>query len=266
MGGDPGAPGESPGGEATANRKRSRPASRNPVVRALQPVDPQHRPVTTRIRQPAYQCKPANRYGKFTQCFHAVAAVVDPVIEREVLNALTPASIQAALSVINESLADQEAIRRSRRRHLRLTEDAVDEARRRYLAVDPKNDLVKADLEQKYQSAMKTYKELELQLRVDTPVHPPQLSPADVDELVRLAQEIPTLWHAPTTTNEDRKQLIQTVISRVVIHQKIDEAIDLEIEWVDGRRQPLRILRPSGVDQLVAELHAAGTTTVDAIF
>jgi hypothetical protein len=216
-------------------------------------------------RPPIYLCKPASKYGKFKHCFSAAAAFVDAVIEREVLAALTPVGVQAALRIINESLADQDSNHKSRDRQLQLAKDAVADAHRRYDAVDPTHDLVKADLEERLQSAIKTLKHLELRHRADTPTHPVSLGQADADELVRLAQDIPSLWHAPTTTDEDRKELVRTLISKIVLLEKAEEAIELEIEWIDGRRQIVRAYRPKGVDRLVRELHGAGINEPDAI-
>jgi hypothetical protein len=59
-------------------------------------------------------------------------------------------------------------------------------------------------------------------------------------------------------TNEERKQLLRTVVTEIIVQAATKEAVDLEIVWVGGLRQRLRALRPAGVDQVVAAARKTG--------
>ena len=45
------------------------------------------------------------------------------------------------------------------------------------------------------------------------------------------------LWSEALERIRKAKALVRTVISRIVFLEKTDAATDLEIEWIDGRRQ-----------------------------
>ena len=41
--------------------------------------------------------------------------------------------------------------------------------------------------------------------------------PPDADALRALATDVPALWHAPTTSNKDRKRLLRTLVCDVTL-------------------------------------------------
>jgi excisionase family DNA binding protein len=73
---------------------------------------------------------------------------------------------------------------------------------------------------------------------------------------VQLARELPTLWAAETTTDRDRKELLRTLISEVIVtadHDKRRAAV--EVQWQGGARTelsfPLKV--PGRLEGRVAE-------------
>lgn len=84
------------------------------------------------------------------------------------------------------------------------------------------------------------------------------LTTEDAAELVTLANHIEELWSAPTTTNEDRKRLLRTAISRVLVREATEDTLELEIVWVGGLTESCRVLRYGGIDELVRALWDAG--------
>ena len=66
--------------------------------------------------------------------------------------------------------------------------------------------------------------------------------------LARLAHDLPRLWAAPSTTDRDRKELLRTLISEVIITAHHDERYaDIEVQWEGGARTELRVpLRAPG--------------------
>ncbi len=52
------------------------------------------------------------------------------------------------------------------------------------------------------------------------------------------------------------------MISEIIVRASTKETIDLEIVWIGGMRQALRILRPSGVHALIKDAFQEGKTAV----
>ncbi len=71
------------------------------------------------------------------------------------------------------------------------------------------------------------------------------LSDAEREAIRQLAQNIPALWQAATTTDAQRKEIIRQVIARVFVNAVGDsEQVQITIEWVGGACTQDCIIRP----------------------
>jgi hypothetical protein len=90
-------------------------------------------------------------------------------------------------------------------------------------------------------------------------------------EQIRLAEEVPRLWHAPTTMPADRRQIVRLLIDRVVLSvAQWNDRVGVRVEWAGGAMRERMIERPvQGYKSLqswqrlsdrLAELHGRGET------
>jgi len=177
------------------------------------------------------------------------------------------------LAIVEETRAAERGLGQARRRQLESAEHAVEQARQAYERASSKHPRAQADLLNRYEAALEQRDRLKKSIVASAAA--PEITADEADELLHLCGGIDQLWEAATTTNEDRKRLLRTVISEVIVQQVSREVIDLDIVWKGGQRQPLHILRPPGVDafvrdqtlrgksapSIVEELNAAGTVT-----
>ena len=198
-------------------------------------------------RVPSYVCRPLDRWGKAQHSTSVRARLVDDTVVEEVLAALAPPTISEAVAVISHATAEEASIRRAHLRQLQHAEDDVARARRQWEMVDSGHRLVKADLESKYEEALAHLQKLRHDARYPDATEA-GVTDADVDELVRLSASVRELWNADTTTNEDRKRLLRTVLSEVIVKAISGDALDVELVWVAGLRSPLRVPRTSRSD------------------
>jgi DNA invertase Pin-like site-specific DNA recombinase len=84
----------------------------------------------------------------------------------------------------------------------------------------------------------------------------------ELEELCRLASEVPALWHNPSVTHQERKELLRCLIDHVVV-AATKERIDATIVWKTGRETPLSIWRDVGRYNLIRELHAQKLTVFE---
>jgi excisionase family DNA binding protein len=81
---------------------------------------------------------------------------------------------------------------------------------------------------------------------------PAPLSDDERDALARLARDLPRIWSAPTTTDRDRKELLRTLVSDVIV--TVDAAArraDVELCWEGGARTELQVkLNARGPERL----------------
>ena len=94
---------------------------------------------------------------------------------------------------------------------------------------------------------------------------PDPFTDARWEELLRLCEARAAIWHAATTTDQDRKQLIRILVSAVVVEHVDPELIRVRVEWSDGTpARLLEIRRTPYFHRVIWEMHEAGAN-VDRI-
>lgn len=194
------------------------------------------------IRQPRYMCRVGNVMHGLEPCITFGARRPDDMIVREILLAVQPDAVEAAL-VAERDAADQHD---ERRRALELerqqAEYEVQLAARRYEAVDPDNRLVAAELEARWNAALTRLRACEE--RIETSEKHEQPTP-DRDTLLSLAADLETAWNMPTTTMRTKQQLVRALIEEIVVD--VDDStreVVLVIHWRGGRHSELRVRKP----------------------
>ena len=130
----------------------------------------------------------------------------------------------------------------------RAAELAVERARydagraeRAFHAVEPENRLVTRSLEARWEARLAALAEAEQALEAATDALPPLPSRADLE---KLAADLPALWHAPATSNKDRKRLLRTLIADVTLLPEPDRSkVRIGIRWHTGATDELSVAR-----------------------
>ena len=148
--------------------------------------------------------------------------------------------------------AEREGLDRLWRQRLERAGHAADRARRQYQLAEPENRLVVRQLEKDWEAALAEPDRLAAEYRRFTDTSPKTLSPAEHARISALADDLPTLWHAPTTTAADRKELLRIVIDSVTVAVVGEsELLDVTITWAGSPTTTGQATRPVGrLDQL----------------
>lgn len=197
-------------------------------------------------------------------CRTLPADPVDHVIAALLLAALTPAEVAQTLAAADE-------VTHRIHRSARAAELAVERARyqaeraeRAFSQVEPENRLVARTLEARWEARLAELAEIE-QALAELRAHQPDLP--DRAALEQLVGNVEVLWHAPTTTDRDRKRLLRTLISDVTVLPEPDrEQIQLGVRRRTGATDtlvfPTRPPRPEPAAVHLIREH--GTTLPDA--
>src|SRR5205085_2221604 len=90
-------------------------------------------------------------------------------------------------------------------------------ARRRFQAVDPENRLVARSLERDWEARLAEVERLERESAARPALSARLVDPAERARILALAQDLPSLWLAATTTQVERKQLLGFLIKDVCL-------------------------------------------------
>ena len=191
---------------------------------------------------PRYSCRTSKEVHGVPVCVTAGASRPDAAIVNEILLAVQPVAIEAAL------VAEADALRQLDERHRALELEyqqaayEVTLAARRYEAVDPDNRLVAAELEVRWNGALTRLRECEARL-ASTDTAP--ASRITRDTLLGLADNLHLAWNAPTADMRTKQRLVRALIDEIVLD--IDDAtreIVLTIHWRGGQHSELRVRKP----------------------
>jgi len=211
--------------------------------------------------QVVYQCNSARARFAEPTCQKVPGRRVDLLVAEKLLAALTPAQIELSLAALQELERQQTELAQQWQRRLEGARYAARLAQRRYEQVDPDNRLVARSLEADWETGLKEIQRLESELERLMKQQCTSLNENQRQVLCALAQDLPLLWQAPSTTCKQRKQLVELLIADVTLTRR-DDQVCVQIRWHTNQLetchfvvQTRALATPANVIQSIAELY-----------
>ncbi|GAC1583938.1 MAG: recombinase family protein [Sphingomicrobium sp.] len=167
-------------------------------------------------REARYSCSyEATTYGG-PRCQSISARPVDACVSALILEALSPSAIDVSLQVAEDIELERQELHESWNQRLERADYETKLARRRYEAVDPDNRLVARTLERDWEAALATQQALAEDHHRALSRQPQRLTESEKEAVRQLAEDIPALWKAESTTSLDRQTIARLMLDRVV--------------------------------------------------
>lgn len=184
---------------------------------------------------PVYVCAADSSAEGRPRCQEVRALAVDAEIEQLILTALTPDRIALAVAALDELEQENRAMERQWSLKRERARYEAERARRQYDAVEPENRLVARSLERGWEARLRQVDQIEQDYAVWRREQAVSISDSDRREISSLGEDLPRLWHAPTTRPVDRKQIIRLVVREVVLDQKRRRGhVWIKVVWQTG--------------------------------
>ncbi len=190
-----------------------------------------------------YQCRGDDAHVGVGLCIGIGGVRVDRAVAMQILEAVSDRAVEAAIFA-----SDQ--IERSRRDVLAAIERDLEGARyeallasRRYELVDPAKRHVARELEARWNDALERVGVLERKIK-DLSALSAARPVIDRGRLLQLAQDLPTVWNAPSTETGTKQRLIHILVQEIIcdLDDATNEAV-LLIHWTGGRHTEVRVAR-----------------------
>jgi len=186
-------------------------------------------------RSPSYVCGRGYQDGDEKTCQCMTSRPVDAAVVEVLLAAVSPISLRVATQVLDQ--VEQDLIAQRRQRELQL-EQARYEARlaqRQYDAVDPSNRLVAGELERRWNEKLERVAQLERTYAQAERDAEWNLTAEERAAITELSRDLPAIWCAETTTNQERKKLLRMAIESVQLDgvSQIGQ-VEVQIRWRSG--------------------------------
>jgi hypothetical protein len=131
--------------------------------------------------------------------------------------AISPAAIDVSLQVAEDIELERQQLHEGWKQRLERADYEAALARRRYEAVKPDNRLVARTLERDWEAAMARKQALADDHQLALARQPERLTGREKDMVCRLAEDVPALWKAQSTTSRFRQTIARLMLDRVLI-------------------------------------------------
>ena len=191
--------------------------------------------------QPVYRCYRLDPLLGQSRCLNFGGLRVDAAIAGELLRAVEPMAIEAAMEAERRYMEGRGEQQRIMELELQQARYEASLAERRYAACDPDNRLIAAQLEKNWEAALRRVEAC--QARLDAVQTPKSVTvPPD---FTGLAEDLEAAWNAPGVTMRTRQRLLRALVTDIIAD--VDEAareVILTIHWRGGQHSQLRVRKP----------------------
>jgi DNA invertase Pin-like site-specific DNA recombinase len=191
-------------------------------------------------------------YGTGGRCQHIAGPALDAYVAGQVLDAVAPAALEISMAAAAQAEDERATLGKLWCQRIERARYAADRARRQYQLAEPENRLVVRQLEADWEAALAAAAQLEADYQRFTEEQPKALTQAQRTAIQSLASDLPQVWNAPSTTQDDRKELLRILIKDITATVIGDsELVDVTITWAGGHQTTGQAVRPvARLDQL----------------
>ncbi len=196
-----------------------------------------------------YMCQAlARRLGQ-PRCIHLKGPPIEAFVVQAFFDAIAPAQLETLDEVLAQGQHDHHRLKRYHHQQITQARFSANVARHRYQQVDPQYRLAAAELERDWDDKLRALRQAEeaAERFAQEPTEPP-LSPELRDQLLNLSQSLPGWWASDQLGHDQRKALLRSLISQVVVKRPIPDRVEVKIIWVSGHFSE-GIVRPPVVHQ-----------------
>jgi len=180
-----------------------------------------------------YLCNYLRKHCQLPTCQSAAAAPLDGYVLEAFFDALSPAELGLYGQAATALRQDEEQLQRARAQQLERLRYQARLAERQFNQTDPDNRLVAAELENRWEAALRALKEAEEQSPRQQTGLLEALRPEEQEALRQAGQRLPELWRQGLLSPQQQKALLRCLIDKVVIRREAT-TIRVRIVWKGG--------------------------------
>jgi hypothetical protein len=217
-----------------------------------------------------YLCNALRQKYGVPVCQNMPADWIDAAVVDAFFQALSPIELDVYARAVATQRYTDAAAERARQQQLDRLRYQAALAQRQYNQCDPDNRLVAAELEARWEAALRELKQAEAAVAQDRaqPVVPFTLTAELQAMFANIGARLPQLWGTPVLSQQQRKALLRCLIDKVALHRVAPAQAQVRIVWRGGETTTLRVPvkvkslaalpRAAEMEQLICALFAEG--------
>ncbi len=184
---------------------------------------------------PSFECSSARMQFGQPLCQSFNGRWVEPLIEKLLLQALGPASLELSIAAADDIEAERLRLETHHRQTVQRATYESELARRCYEEVDPSNRLVAAELENRWETALGKQRKCDEELNRFQHERPSKLTSQQRETIEDLSKDFHSLWNSDATSGKDRQDLVRILIDRIVVEViEGTERLAVTVHWSGG--------------------------------
>jgi DNA invertase Pin-like site-specific DNA recombinase len=193
----------------------------------------------------AYLCNALRATHGARSCLYVAARRVDEAVVEAFFEAIRPSEISLLEEVLAARSAERERLLKHHHDSVKAATYEVRLAEKRYRSVDPENRLVASELEKGWEVALRSLSDArEAAESFEREHRQTELDPDLRAQLVDFGKHLPKLWNSGLLCVEHKKELLRSLISRVVLSRPEQQNIESRIVWISGAVSTLSVRTP----------------------
>lgn len=219
-----------------------------------------------------YLCNFLRQKYRVPVCQYLPADPIDAAVVQAFFAALSPVELDAYAQAVQARQQQRAEVARARQQQVERLRYQAAWAQRQFNRVDPDNRLVAAELERRWEQALRTLKEAEDAAAAGDRDDEATATPTLPDEIraafTAIGQRLPEIWEQGLLAQVQKKALLRALIDKVVAHRCQRDQVQVRIVWKGGETTIHNIPVPVGsltdlsgaaeLERQVVELFAAG--------
>jgi DNA invertase Pin-like site-specific DNA recombinase len=183
-----------------------------------------------------YLCNYLRQQYQVPVCQNLPADPIDAYVVQAFCDALAPVELDLYSQAVAALRQEAEQVQQARQQQLERLRYQARLAERQFHQADPDNRLVTAELERRWEAALRELKDADERCRhqEQQPSASEALSPEDREAFVRAGQKIPELWRQDLLSPQQQKAFLRCLIDKVVVHRSAPDTLQVRIVWRGG--------------------------------
>jgi hypothetical protein len=150
--------------------------------------------------------------------------------------------LEVALKVQEELQTRLDEADRLRQQHVQRAQYEADQARVRYMRVDPNNRLVADTLETQWNDKLRLLAQAKEQCEKQRQLDAQRLTAEQKTLVLALASDFPRMWNDPRTPDRDRKRMARLLLEDVTLRR--EQEVIVQARFKGGATRELRLPLP----------------------
>jgi DNA invertase Pin-like site-specific DNA recombinase len=183
-----------------------------------------------------YLCNSLRQQSQVPVCQRIPGDPIDDHVIRLFFEALAPTELDVYDRIMGSLSEEREQVHRARRQQLERLRYQARLAERQYQKSDPDNRLVTAELERRWESALRELKQAEDTLIIEERERATSYE-IDIETrraLTEAGRQIPEWWRTDRFSREQKKALLRCLIDKVVVHRTAPDRVHCRVVWRGG--------------------------------